>query len=103
MRRTAPRRDAAPQHFHSLASFPGFLRRENNGVGVWRVFGTDLTRGGRAHGVLYRPLSVLHTCKHRRSWHIWSHIQGRTINFTQKGPPRALYKVCRLLRLTQKS
>lgn len=65
-----------------------------------RVFGTDLME--RRASCMYVctsivPLDVLHTsCKHRRrrSWHIWSYIQGRTINFAQKGSPRIRYTGC---------
>jgi len=57
-----------------------------------RLFGTGLAE---EESVVCAPLDVLHTWKHRRcSWHIWPYIQGRTINFTQKGPPRVRYTGC---------
>lgn len=96
-----------PVHFHSSASFLGFLWCENNSIDVWRrgyLAQTWETR--ERHYTPSFPLSTirtLHTCKHRRSWHIWPHIQGRTINFAQKEPLRTiLYRVCRQLRLTWK-
>lgn len=77
------------------SSFPGFLSRGSNDVAP-RIFGTVL---GEESVLALSPPDVLHTRAGKahtaaHSWHIWPHIQGRTINFARKRDLFVCYTGC---------
>jgi len=94
--RTAACAHVRCRHFHSSASFPGFLRRENNAGGVWR-------RGYLAQA--WPGRGERRVCPSRRATHVEAPpplvahlaVHSRPDNqlYAKGTSSRTLYRMCR--------